>query len=105
MPEFERQGVQAAVERTLAAASHLDPERDAALVAVLRTLARRVDELTVTGWEADGKLDNVTVPTFLKTCAALRLDPAAPIPRAGDGVASSENVTPIKRPARPARRR
>lgn len=60
--------VPAATERAIKAAKHLT-DLDAGAVAALRRLALLMDEL-------DPK-DNVTIPTYLKYCDALRLTPAS----------------------------
>lgn len=73
MKRFPNRKVSTALERSLAAAKHLDPERDAAAVAAARALARRLDELAANGWAVDGRMDNVTAPTFLRYLAALNL--------------------------------
>lgn len=63
-------------DRSLAAAGHLT-DADAGAVAVLRGLAAAVDWLLDhEGLTASGKLDNVSVPTYLRYCDALGLTPA-----------------------------
>lgn len=62
------ESVTAATERAIRAASHLT-DLDAGAVAALRRLASLMDEL-------DPK-DNVTIPTYLKYCDALKLTPAS----------------------------
>jgi ribosomal protein S8 len=62
-----------AFERSLRNASGLSA-KDSALVAASRVLAKRIDLLADGGFiDANGKLDNVTVPTFLKYLQALGL--------------------------------
>lgn len=63
-----------AVERSLDAARHLS-DLDLAAATVLRQLAFRVDQLNEDGWLIEGRLDNVTVPTFLRYCEQLGLTP------------------------------
>jgi hypothetical protein len=67
--------VEEATEAALEAATHLT-EMDAGAVEVLRRMARLVDQMSDTGLTPDGKLDNVTVPTYLKYCESLGLTPA-----------------------------
>ena len=62
------ESVTAATERAIKAAQHLT-DLDAGAVAALRRLASLMDEL-------DPK-DNVTIPTYLKYCEALKLTPAS----------------------------
>lgn len=52
-------------------------DEDAAVVAVLRRLAQAIDDIDDDGLNPAGKLDNVSVPTFLRYCMALGLTPAA----------------------------
>jgi len=47
----------------------IDPQIAAGPIAALRTLAARIDE--------DRPTDNVSLPTYLRTCAELRLTPAS----------------------------
>ena len=56
-----------ATERSIKAATHLT-DLDAGAVAALRALAVRIGT-------ADPEKDNVTLPTYLKFCAALKLTP------------------------------
>ena len=61
------------VERSIRNAKHLRAVNTAAVNA-LRMLAVRMDRLADSEWEDEkGRLDNVTVPTFLKYCQALGL--------------------------------
>lgn len=65
---------------------------DAGAVAVLLHMATQIDA-QVDGLTPDGKLDNVSVPTYLKFCDALGLTPTsrkrltadAPVERASSG--------------------
>lgn len=63
-------------EGAVAAAEHLTAA-DQGAVAVLLHLATQIDNQTDGGLTPDGKLDNVSVPTFLKYCDALGLTPVA----------------------------
>ena len=72
MASFDGLSAVDALEVSLSAADHLDLKH-AATVAAARQLAIRVDELNDAGWVIDGKLDNVTLPVFLKYCEALGL--------------------------------
>lgn len=58
-----------ATERAIKAAVHLT-DLDAGAVAALRVLAARMAT-------SDPDKDNVTIPTYLKFCDALRLTPAS----------------------------
>lgn len=62
------ESIQEATERSIKAATHLT-DLDAGAVAALRRLAVAMDDL-------DAK-DNVSIPTFLKYCEALKLTPAS----------------------------
>lgn len=74
MDEIET--VAQATERSIAAATHLT-EMDAGALAALRGLAEAIDYLLDHGGvNADGKFDNVSVPTFLRYCEALGLTPS-----------------------------
>ncbi len=72
MADFDQMSALQALEASLAAATHLTARHTAA-VAAARHLAERVDELWVAGWVLDGKLDNVTLPTYLKYLEKLGL--------------------------------
>ena len=49
------------------------------MVAAARVLAGRIDFLNATGFvDENGKIDNVTLPTFLKYCQSLGLTLDAP---------------------------
>lgn len=74
-----------ATERSLTAAKksgHLG-DLDAGAVAVLMRMARQIDAQTDGGLTPDGKLDNVSIPTYLKFCESLGLTPAGRL-RLGD---------------------
>ena len=65
-----------ATEASIRAATHLS-DLDKGAVEALRTLAVAIDVLAATGGvREDGKLDNVSVPTYLKFCESLGLTPA-----------------------------
>lgn len=52
---------------------------NSAVVAAARVLAGRIDFLNATGFvDENGKIDNVTLPTFLKYCQSLGLTLDAP---------------------------
>jgi hypothetical protein len=64
-----------ATETSIQAATHLTAV-DRGAVEALRTLAVAIDALAATGGvREDGKLDNVSVPTYLKFCESLGLTP------------------------------
>lgn len=85
MSHFDFISAESGVEASITAATHLTPA-DAAAVAALRVLAKKVDSLadSTAGVSDDGELtedrkrglDNVTLPTFLKFCSELGLTPA-----------------------------
>ena len=64
-----------AIEAAIAAERITD--MDAGVVAVLRRLALAIDEIDEDGLNPGGKLDNVSIPTYLKYAEALGLTPAA----------------------------
>lgn len=73
---FPHESVADALERSLRNAKSLRAE-NAAVVAAARVLAARIDSVCETGFiDENGKLDNVSVPTFLKYCQSLGLTPA-----------------------------
>ena len=70
---FPHESVADALERSLRNAKSLRAE-NAAVVAAARILAARIDSVCETGFiDENGKLDNVSVPTFLKYCQSLGL--------------------------------
>lgn len=85
---FDDESLEAALDRSLRNAKHLHA-KDAAAVAVARSLARKIDAWdTIVDWalgdvaNADGKArpavpqnDNVSAATMLKTLTALQLIP------------------------------
>lgn len=75
---FPHESVADALERSLRNAKSLRAE-NAAVVAGARILAARIDSICETGFIDDhGKLDNVSLPTFLKYCQSLGLTVDAP---------------------------
>lgn len=70
---FPHESMVDALERSLRNAKSLRAE-NAAVVAAARILAARIDSICETGFiDENGKLDNVSVPTFLKYCQSLGL--------------------------------
>lgn len=67
--------IEEATEKALGAAIHLT-DMDQGAVEVLRRMARLIDSQSESGLTPDGKLDNVTIPTYLKYCDALGMTPA-----------------------------
>ena len=85
-----------ALEDALTASSHLLPVRYAPTIAAARQLAVRMDKLAAQGWTDEaGKLDNVTVPTFLRYMDALGLT----VPKAVARPGKSEPAEPEPDPA------
>src|SRR4051794_27831558 len=66
--------IRLATDKSIRNATHLT-DMDAGALAALRMLADRLDMLTVNDWVVEGKLDNVSVPTFLRYCEHLGLSP------------------------------
>lgn len=103
------------LEDALAGCDHLLPVRYAATIAAARQLAVRMDVLAEVGWmdPVSGKLDNVTVPTFLRYMEALGLTvtkaaPGAavpPAPPAEDGGEPAGKAAAIVRLSDAARRK
>lgn len=93
--------VEAALDRALAVADHLT-DRDAATVAAARALARKIDAWgVIVDWALDDAADesrrpavpqndNVSLASFLKYMAALRLVP--PTEETGSSVRPVEGV-------------
>lgn len=76
MPTRRQPGVVAETARSVKAATHLT-DMDAGAVAVLLQMAKSVDYLLEhDGLTPDGKLDNVSIPTYLRYCESLGLTPA-----------------------------
>lgn len=87
-----------ALEVALAGTDHLLSPRYAPTIAAARQLAIRVDSLSDTGWTDEaGRLDNVTVPTFLRYMEALGL--TVPKAAAGARPAASPEQAPRPGPA------
>lgn len=100
--KFDDESVSAAVDRSIRAADHLRA-RDAAAVAAVRALARKIDEWDIIAkWAAEDVSgegrprvpahDNVSLGTFLKYLEQLQLVPPAADPAAkpaAAGVTSS----------------
>lgn len=75
--EFEKKSAVDALKESIAVATHLKPEHHAAIEAA-RALARRVDDLDANDWIVGGKLDNVSMPTYLRSLQLLGLMPSTP---------------------------
>ena len=76
--KFPSHNVAEALERSLKNADGLKAV-NSAVVAAARVLAGRIDFLNATGFvDENGKIDNVTLPTFLKYCQSLGLTLDAP---------------------------
>lgn len=75
--KFPSRNVAEALERSL---KNADLKAvNSAVVAAARVLAERIDYLTFSGFvDENGKLDNVSLPTFLKYCQSLGLTVDAP---------------------------
>lgn len=72
---IEPQTVVSETKRALDAVSL--PETDAGVAAVLMKLAGAIDDIDEQGLNPAGKLDNVSVPTYLKYAESLGMTPAA----------------------------
>lgn len=64
-----------ATETAIEAATHLT-DMDQGAVQMLRTLAAAADAIDENGLNPAGKLDNVTIPTYLRYAESLGLTPA-----------------------------
>lgn len=64
-----------ATETAIKAADHLT-DMDLGAVQMLRELAAAADAIDANGLNPAGKLDNVTIPTYLRYCESLGLTPA-----------------------------
>lgn len=75
--KFPSRNVAEALERSL---KNADLKAvNSAVVAAARVLAERIDYLTFSGFvDENGKLDNVSLPAFLKYCQSLGLTLDAP---------------------------
>lgn len=71
---------------------------DAGAVATLRHIARQIDA-QVGGLTPDGKLDNVSVPTYLKYLGELGLTPGsrARLAKLLEGTGASKPVSPLSK--------
>lgn len=75
--EFPESSVAEALERSLKNTGL--KAVNSAVVAAARVLAARIDSIRETGFiDEHGKLDNVSLPTFLKYCQSLGLTVDAP---------------------------
>lgn len=93
---FPHESMVNALERSLRNAKSLRAE-NAAVVAAARILAARIDSICETGFiDENGKLDNVSVPTFLKYCQSLGLtvDAPAKVGRPAKPKAEAKQETP-----------
>lgn len=75
--KFPYDSVAGALERSL---KNADLKAvNSAVVAAARVVAARIDDICETGFiDENGKLDNVSLPTFLKYCQSLGLTVDAP---------------------------
>jgi hypothetical protein len=64
-----------ATEAAIEAATHLT-DMDQGAVQMLLALAAAADAIDANGLNPAGKLDNVTIPTYLRYCESLGLTPA-----------------------------
>jgi ribosomal protein S8 len=75
--KFPHDSVADALERSLRNADL--KAVNSAVVAAARVVAKRIDSICETGFiDENGKLDNVSLPTFLKYCQSLGLTVDAP---------------------------
>jgi hypothetical protein len=96
---FELLSVADAFERSLRNMSGLSA-KDSALVATSRVLAKRIDLIAEDGFiDGNGKLDNVTVPTFLKYLQALGMtvDVAQKAPAKSKGGSQKDMLADFRR--------
>ena len=96
-PEFWQEGAwETCTAATDAALAELKPPaRMRGMVAVIRRLAEAIDQIDDLGMNPSGKLDNVSMPTYLKYAEALGMySPAAkqPAAKAGGPAASDPPV-------------
>ena len=79
-----RQGpIEEATRRSLREADL--PDRSRGVQEVLVKLAQAIDDIDELGLNPAGKLDNVSIPTYLKYAEALGLTPAAKAVKGEDG--------------------
>ena len=81
----------------------IDEELDAGALAVLRRVAKAVDRIDVNGLTPEYKLDNVSIPTYLRYCQALGLVPGgrAAGGRAAAKLAAGQNPLSVPAPGDP----
>lgn len=93
--KFPESSVAEALERSL---KNTDLKAvNSAVVAAARVLAARIDSICETGFiDEHGKLDNVSLPTFLKYCQSLGLtvDVQAKVGRPAKPKAEAKQETP-----------
>lgn len=93
MVVFADEGIREGFERAVRNAKHLSAKHSAH-VAAARALADHLDEIAKTGFiDEFGKLDNVSLPTFLKYLGALGLD--VPVEKRAPGPAK-DATAPVK---------
>lgn len=98
MADFVQISVEDALEKAISAAGHLAVEHSAH-VAAARVLARRIDALDQNSFLDDnGKLDNVSIPAFLKYLDSLGLSvPPSSVGRRGAGVAPADQLAEMRK--------
>lgn len=81
----------------------IDEELDAGALTVLRRVAKAVDQIDVNGLTPEYKLDNVSIPTYLRYCQALGLVPGgrAAGGRAAAKLAAGQNPLSVPAPGGP----
>ena len=81
----------------------IDEELDAGALTVLRRVAKAVDRIDVNGLTPEYKLDNVSIPTYLRYCQALGLVPGgrAAGGRAAAKLAAGQNPLSVPAPGGP----
>ena len=81
----------------------IDEELDAGALTVLRRVAKAVDRIDVNGLTPEYKLDNVSIPTYLRYCQALGLVPGgrAAGGRAAAKLAAGQNPLSVPAPGDP----
>lgn len=70
------------------------PESDVGVASVLLRLAAAIDEIDEDGLNPAGKLDNVSIPTYLKYAEALGMTPAARLKAQAKGPAKPVQPVP-----------
>ena len=94
-----------ATKLALGRATHLLPT-DAGVVALWLRQARAIDDIDEDGLNPAGKLDNVSMPSYLKTAESLRMTPVSresalksPAPKKPEVVSNGpSNVTQLRGP-------